>query len=94
MYGSSVCLKLVHFDCHFLFISIQIERVYVRCLQGTCTIIKLDTNMNYLSDLLFYLSEFGDLVRALSSSFVAGSSSFEIVQAGVEDLTMITPAEY
>lgn len=57
-------------------------------------IIKLETNMKYLSDLLFYLSDFGDLVRVLSSSFMAGSSSFEIVQAEVEDLTMIIPAQY
>jgi len=57
-------------------------------------IIKLETNLNYLSDLLFYLSDFGDMVRALSSSFMVGSSSFEIVQAEVEDLTMITPAQY
>jgi hypothetical protein len=57
-------------------------------------IIKLETNMNYLSDLLFYLSDCGDLVRALSSSFMTRSSSFEIVQAEVEDLTMITPAQY
>jgi hypothetical protein len=68
--------------------------VYVRCLQGTCTIIKLETNMNYLSDLLFYLSDFGDPVRALSSSFMAGSSSCEIVQADLEDFTMKTPAQY
>jgi hypothetical protein len=54
----------------------------------------METNMYYLSDLLFYLSDFGDLVRALSSSFMAGSSSFEIVQAEVEDLTIITPAQY
>jgi len=57
-------------------------------------IIKLETNTNYLSDLLFYLSDFGDLVRVLSSSFKAGSSSFKIVQTEVEDLTMITPAQY
>ena len=94
MCGSSLCLEPVHSDCHFLFVSIWIGCVYVRCLQGTCIIIKLETNLNYLSDLLFYLSDFEDLVRALSSSFMVGSSSFEIVQAEVEDLTMITPAQY